>query len=232
MTAPTVRGFAAATNATDCVPAVALTLPTRVAGDLLIAFAGVDTAVNCTPTGTWTEFSDELGSADGMAIYTRIATNDANDALSIAAANTQDGSFNVVAITVGTHAVTNLATDIKTAAVATGATGNANPPSVDGGSVKDWLAIAVAVVDLTNVAWTISAAPTNYTTGAILQKSASSTSSVALGVGYRALSAAQTEDPGTFTNDSSAWIAKTLLVPSVAPPAVIPPVTMAPPVPN
>jgi len=214
MAAPTVRGFAAATNTTDALPAVSITLPTRAAGDLLIAFAAGDSATAFTHTQTtnWSEISDEVTSSTRLAVYARIATNDATDALSIAGANTQDASFNMVAITAGTHGVVNPATDIVMATAAAGATGNANPPSLNAFLAKDWLAIAIAAVDLTATGSSITAAPTNYTTGAILQKSASSTSSVALGVGYRALSASTTEDPGTFTNTSGVWLAKTIFV--------------------
>ena len=215
--APTIRGWATATNSTDVLPAVSLNLPTRVAGDLLLAFAAEDsaTALTHSQTTTWTELSDEAGTgANRLGVYARIATNDANDALSIAGANAADGSFNMVAI--ANHGVTNVATDIKTAAAATGASGNADPPSVDPGSSKNWLSLAVACVDLTATGSSISAAPTNYTTDAILQKSAASTSSVALGVGPRRLSATQTENPGAFTNTSGAWIAKTLMVPPTA----------------
>ena len=218
--APTVRGWATATNTTDALPAVALNLPTRVAGDLLLAFAAEDsaTALTHTQTTAWTELSDEAGTgANRLGVYARIATNDANDALSIAGANSADASFNMVAITVGTHDVTDVTTDIVKVASATGASGNADPPSIDGGSSKNWLAIAAACVDLTATGSAITAAPTNYATDAIMQKSASSTSSVALGVGPRRTTAVQTENPGAFTNTSGAWIAKTLLIPPVPP---------------
>lgn len=218
MTAPTVRGFATATNTTDAQPAVSINLPTRASGDLLIVFAACDTTTSATAitqTSNWTAIDEEAGGSDRFGIWARIATNDANDAASIAGSNNQDMSVNMIAITTGTHGVSSgtIASDIIHPAAATGASGNADPPNSGTVSSKDWLAIAACCVDLTNSAHSISAAPTNYTTGAQLQKSASSTSSVGLGVGYRALSAATSENPGTFTNDSNAWIAKTLLIP-------------------
>lgn len=220
MAAPTVRNVAAATNATDSLPAFALTLPTRVAGDVLLAFVAGDYTTAVTPTGTWSELSDEAGTNNRLALYARIATNDANDALSVAGANNQDSSANVVSIQ--DHGVTDVTTDIVLVAAATGNDTNADPPSIDGGSAKDWMAVAIAAVDLTGTGSSITDAPTNYTTGAILQKSASSTSSVALGVGFRGLSAAQTENPGTFTNTTGQWVAKTILVPPVVPPSTEP----------
>src|SRR5690606_22269685 len=43
--------------------------------------------------------------------------------------------------------------------------------------------------------------------------SASSTSSVGLGIAFKQLMAATSEDPGTFTNSSRPWAAVTLLIP-------------------
>jgi hypothetical protein len=216
MTAPSVRGWAAATNTTDALPARAITLPTRVAGDLLLCFCAGDFTSAVTPTGTWTELSDEAGSANRLAIYARIATNDANDNLSLAGANNQDFSANVVAITTGTHGVTDVATQIIcSAAAATADTGNANPPSQGGGSSKDWLAFAACAIDVTAAGQIPTAYPANYSAG-VLQQSGNIAGSVNLGVGQRQLTATQTEDPGTFTNTSNPWVAKTVLVPPAA----------------
>ncbi len=221
MASPTIRGWAAPTNSADMAPAFAVTLPTRAVGDLLIAFIGCDTigtAITRTQTAQWPQVSEEVGTQGRLAIFARIATNDANDNLSVAGPNNNDGSCNIVAITAGTHGVTDPLTHILAVAAATGTTGSADPPSINGGSAKDFLAFAIAVVDLTTTTASISGLPANHTTNGIMQKSASSTSSVALGVGPRALTATQSTDPGTFTNSSGAWIAKTILVPPPFPP--------------
>jgi hypothetical protein len=229
MTAPTVRAFSTPNNSTDAAPAFTVNAPAGVAtGDLLLAFAVNDTtttAWTASPGNGWVQLSDEVqGSTHRLAVYALIA--DGSDTLSIAAANNQDYSVVMMAITVGTHAVVDVSTDIVIPAAATSATGNADPPASGTVASADWLAIAACGTDFTNAGDAISAAPTNYTTGAILTKSAASTSSVGLGVGHRALTAATSEDPGTFTNTSRPWVAKTLLIPPFNPngtatPAVI-----------
>lgn len=214
--APTVRGYSTPNNATDAAPAFTVNAPASVAaGDLLIAFAANDTtgtAWTTSPGNGWTKLSDEVqGSTHRLAVYALIA--DGTDGLSIAAANNQDYSVVMLAIQVGTHRVTNVSTDIVIPAAATGTTGNADPPN-SGTVVSDvWLAIAACAVDLTAAGDSISAYPANYGNG-VLTKSASSTSSVGLGVGHLALTATTAENPGTFTNTTNAWIAKTLLIPS------------------
>jgi hypothetical protein len=219
MAAPTVRAFSTPNNSTDAAPAFTVNAPAGVAtGDLLLAFAANDTtgtAWTVSPGNGWVKLSDEVeGSTHRLAVYALIA--DGSDTLSIAAANNQDYSVVMVAIEVGTHGVSDVSTDIVIPAAATSTTGNADPPASGTVASKDWRAIAVCAADFTNAGDAISAAPTNYTTGAVLTKSASSTSSVGLGVGHRALTAATSEDPGTFTNTSRPWIAKTLLVPPPA----------------
>lgn len=233
MASPTVRGSGTPSNQTDMVPAKAVTAPTRAVGDLLICFASADTTTTAiTFGGTYTSLYEEAtGTTTRHGAAWRIATNDANDDTTFAATNTQDGSAVIFAITTGTHGVTQTS-DIIVAAQATGASGNADPPSADGGSVNDWLAMAHCTVDMTATGDSISAAPTNYTTGAVLTKSASSTSSVGLGVAYRELTATQTENPGTFTNTSRAWQAKTILIPPVPPAPTFPVLSiMAPRIP-
>lgn len=231
MAAPTVRAWSTPTNGTDAAPAFAVTLPAGVtAGDLLLAFAANDTtttAWTASPGNGWTQLSDEVqGATHRLAVYALIA--DGSDGLSIAATNNNDYSVAVVAITVGTHGVTNVLTDIVIPAAATNTTGNADPPSANGGSSKDWLAVAACACDFTNAGDSVSAQPSTYTTG-VLTKSAASTSSVGLGTAHKELSAATTEDPGVFTNTSRPWIAKTLLIPPPAPPVLpIPQIAMAP----
>lgn len=217
MTAPTVRAYATATNGTDAAPAFTVTLPAGVAtGDLLLGFAANDTTTTAwttSPGNGWVKLSDEVqGSTHRLAVYALIA--DGSDTLSIAATNNNDYSCTVVAITVGTHRVSNVSTDIVIPAAATGTSGNANPPTSGTVASDDWLAIAACAVDLTASGDSVSAVPSTYNATNVLTKSASSTSSVGLGVAHKALSAATSEDPGTFTNTTNAWIAKTLLIPS------------------
>lgn len=227
MAAPTVRAYATPTNGTDAAPAFTVTQPAGVAsGDLLIAFAACDstgTAWTASPGNGWAQLSDEANSTlIRLAVYALIA--DGSDGLSIAGPNNQDYSCTIVAIQVGTHGVSNVTTDIVIPAAATGASGNADPPTSGTVSARDWLAVAACAVDMTATGDSISAQPSGYNATNVLTKSASSTSSVGLGVAHRTLTAATSEDPGTFTNTSRAWIGKTILVPDFVPsvPAIYP----------
>jgi hypothetical protein len=214
MTAPTVRAYASPTNGTDAAPAKTVNQPAGVqTGDLLIAFAGGDgtTAFTASPGNGWTRLTADTATSSVFSIYAKIASG--TDALSIAAQNNQDYSVVMVAVTTGTHGVTNVSTDLVIPTTATGTTGNADPPASGTVASKDWLVFASTGVDFTNAADEITAYPTNYSAG-VLTKSASSVSSVGLGVGHRALTAATSEDPGTFTNTSREWLANTVLVPS------------------
>lgn len=220
MAAPTVRAYAAATNNTDAAPAFTVTQPAGVAtGDLLIAFAVNDstgTAWTVSPGNGWQQISDENDGNIRLGLWAKVASG--TDALSIAAANNQDASCTIIAIQTGTHGVADIAQDIQTITAATGASGNADPPAIINKWGRDWLAIAVCAVDMTATGDSISAQPSGYDATNVLTKSASSTSSVGLGVAHKALTSASSEDPGTFTNTSRAWVAKTLLVPPAGEP--------------
>ncbi len=218
MAAPTVRGTSTPTLVTDGVPGTAVTLPTRVAGDLMLCLVSSDsvtTAISRTETTTWAQLYEESSAVTTRhACFARIATNDANDVITVAATNVQDFVACILVITTGTHAGGTGGANVKVSAQATGSSATADPPNVDGGYVNDWLAVAHVSVADTATGDAISSAPTGYTTGAVLTKSASSTTSVGFGLGYKALTAAQTEDPGTFATTSRAWQSKTLLVPA------------------
>lgn len=206
-----VRGHAT-TNGTSAT-SVAVNVPTHSVGDLLIALCAHDnpgaTAV-ATVSTDWVRLYHETQGSNVLRLtaFAKIATG--SDALQVTGA-AQDYAIDCLAI--ANHGVTTLATDIKWSAPASATTGNANPPSLDAGSVRDWLDIAHCAIDMTATGDTLSAVPASYTESARL-KSANSTSSTAVGVAWRQVST-QTEDPGTFTNTSRPWIAATLAIPPI-----------------
>jgi len=217
MASPTVRAYSTPNNNTDAAPAFTVNAPAgATTGDLLLAFASGDTtttAWTASPANGWTRLSNELqGTTNQLAVYAKVATG--TDTLSIAATNAQDYSVVMVAITTGTHGVSAVSTDIVIPAAATASTGNADPPNSGTVASKDWLAIAACGLDFTATGDSVSAYPSTYSAG-VLTKSASSTTSCGLGVGHKALTAATSENPGTFTNTSRPWVAKTLLIPPV-----------------
>ena len=186
--------------------------PTGIAaGDLLLAFAAHDNSGTAmTASAGWTLIQETSNAAAvRLGVWARIATATGADALTITG-TTQDYCASMLRLT--GHGVNTIATDIKSA-VANAASGNADPPSLDTGSVRSWLYLAAAAVDLTT-AQTITAMPSGYTQAHAALASASSTSSVALGVAYLA-STTQTADPPAFTNPTQEWAAVTLAIPPV-----------------
>jgi len=182
-----------------------------VSGDLLVAWGTSDnpSTTNITASTGWTQINTQVQGSNVIkhTIFARIADGGANDALALSGA-AQDYCATIARI--ANHGVTNVATDIKVATAATGSTGNADPPSLDAGSVKDWLWLASAAVDFTT-GNTISADPTNYT-NVDNRTSASSTSSCGHRIARRALNG-QTENPGAFTNTSRPWIGAIIAIP-------------------
>ena len=86
-----------------------------------------------------------------------------------------------------------------------------DPPSLDAGSVKQWLWFGFGGVDYTSSGDAVPTGPAGWTSfGA---KSAASTSSVGLAGGYLN-SATQTLDPPACTNSAPrVWLAFTLAIP-------------------
>jgi hypothetical protein len=196
----------------------AQTLPTGSAsGDLILVWVTNDNpaATNITASTGWATIfhTAEAGStAIKHACFGRVLDGGANDTLTISGA-AQD--YCVSSALVRNHSVTNanIATSIKVGTAATATTGNANPPSLNTGTTNGWLWFASCGVDFTT-GNTISADPSTYT-NVDNRTSASSTSSCGQRVA-RLAARAQTEDPGTFTNTSRAWVANTIAIPPPA----------------
>jgi hypothetical protein len=120
---------------------------------------------------------------------------------------------------------------------ATGTSTTPDPPSVTvTGGPKDILAIAcfsiTGAVEVADTDILVTTFPTNYTDGQI-EKTGGTTGtnlSGGLGAAARQVSAASSENPGTFTQDASrGWRAQTVVVhPAAAVAAVVPDVNMAP----
>ena len=148
----------------------------------------------------------------GCNVFARVLDGSGSDALTVSGA-AQDYVVNVIRIT--DHGVTQ-ATINSTLFLTgtTGTTGNANPPIVNPATSNTWLWLAAMTLDLTT-GNTITVAPSGYTM-AENHVSASSTTSVAGAVAYKRSAAATSEDPGTFTNTSRAWIALSIAVPPVS----------------
>jgi hypothetical protein len=211
---PSVRS--SATTADTNAAATAVTLPaTIVTGDLLLCFDTMDagTADPSTTSPGWSRISAETAGSNVLrfAVFAKIAG--ASNTLDLVGQN-QDAS--IVTLAIQDHGVSATFAELVLIAAATGTTGNANPPTTGTLAVKDWLVVAACGIDMTATGDALSAQPSGYTD---IQrfKSASSTSSCATGVAVKALTGGTVDDPGTFTNTSRNWIAKTIAVPPAVP---------------
>lgn len=192
---------------------VSVTLPTgSTAGNLIIVAYTQDSATTApSPSAGWTTIGNGAISTLGYHyIFARVLTGGAQDSLTVTASN-NDFAHAVLRIT--GHRVATPSTDIFIDGTATASTGNADSANLTpAGGAQDFLWITTCGIDMSATTNTLTAAPANYTTGAILVKSASSTSSCATGLGYRQLNAAS-ENPGAFTNTSRPWRAYTIAIP-------------------
>jgi hypothetical protein len=194
----------------------AQTLPSgSVSGDLIIGVAGSD-----NPAGTdisvstgWTILGSQVQGSNVIkgAVFARVLDGGANDTLAVSGA-AQDYVVALTRVPAAAHGVetASIVADIPIATGATGASGNADPPSLDAGSTKDWLWFVAAIVDMTT-GNAITAIPTGYTQ-LINTKSANSTSSVGVATGWRKIAASQVQDPDAFANNTQEWIGFTFAV--------------------
>ena len=200
-----IKTSVGATGASQLIPP-----PTGVmTGDLMLAFCinRVTTTAITASTG-WTSISTD-SSTTYSAIFGRIATGSVDDRLTIA--QTSD-DWCVCMMRIIDHGVTTVSSDVKIGTPAGATSTTPDPPSLSPGSTQDWLWLCMAGGQLTATTNTLTGQPANYTQ-ACATKSASSTTSVSLGVAYRAVNGSS-ENPGTFTqNTSRAWRAQTISVP-------------------
>lgn len=194
------------------------TLPTgSTTGNLILVLVVHDSTTMPTASTGWTALTaGETNSGYTARWFARVLDGGANDTLTVSGA-AQDHISAMLRIT--GHGVSNAAlpSAIRFATpVNTGtATTTPDPPAANISDARDWLIIAATTFETTATGQSVSAAPTNYTTNALVgttYRSANSTSAVALGVGFRQLTNSSAENPGTFTSTSRPYIAYTLAV--------------------
>jgi hypothetical protein len=211
-TPASVRGSATSAGGTSASGGIAITLPTRVSGDILfIAWTqdwnGNTPSFSHNGSGWTTKVNTDNGTVVGLRVIARICTNDTNDNITITGI-AQDYSY--VCWAVRDHGVADLSADITVGTTATGTNAAPNPPNCNPGSTKTYLwleGFSSDDDDDTATYWS-----TDYT-GVAQQQSASSTSSCLTAVASRSLSASS-EDPGTMAMAATEeWIAWTMAVP-------------------
>lgn len=213
--------YNATTTGTTLAGGVAQTMPPNLtAGYLCIARVLQDNpaAVPITASTGWTQVGTAVQGADviRMSCFARICDGTSNDALTVTGAATNWVSAiesywvqPVAPATVGGFAGSDIIAKLKFAA-ATGATGLADPPSIDLGGARDWLFLVSAGLDTATVP-TMGASP-GYTN--IHGTTVSPGSLCAMRSAYRTATLGGTENPAAYTGTTGRpWIAFTVGLP-------------------
>ena len=194
----------------------AINMPTGIAaGNLLIAIVASDLAAAAgthTASTGWTSIRTQLQGSNvvRLSAFGRIADGGANDNLTVTGP-----SQDYCAWTGRITGFTVTAISQIQSADATAGTGNADPPNLNPTVARAWRWIAAEAMDLTT-SNTITSVPSGYTE-AYRNVSASSTSSVAMGVGHKT-GDTTSENPGNFVNNPTTrpWVAFTIGIPNRA----------------
>jgi len=154
-------------------------------------------------TAGWTAFGTTQTSTAAVAsrLFYRLAPT-SSETLVIdwgSGSETQQGSCIMVRL--------NGADTISSAGVATGSSIDANPPSRNSGTVRNYLWLAGAAWD---AIITPSAGPSTYDNFTV--QAASGANGASCAIATKSIDASQTEDPGAFTSDTEQWVAWTIPV--------------------
>ncbi len=195
-----------------------VTAPTTVnAGDLLVLAISSDGSSEppLIPHADWTELDTDNTEGFGWVGYLIADGTEGGTTWEFTLGSNETAVYQLARLS-NWHGTTPPET---TSAYASGATGNADPPSSDPswGAEDENLFIATMSVD----GGTISAAPSGYGTLFELDSSTlGGSGSCSVGMALLGVNAAS-ENPGTFTNSSLPWSAQTIAVrPAAAAPAV------------
>lgn len=175
-----------------------ITVSGIVAGDLL--FASACSVLSLTPFTGWTLLASAGVNGDQITqCYARIATGSGDNFTSSAGDKRFSCSAQVLRIT--GHGVSSIASDIKKGAyTSTQAANSGDPPSLDAGSVKNWLWIATLGVN-TNASG-ITAAPSGFTL--VAAQSSGGSGPYNTGDASFESTSSQIVDPGNFTHAAGA----------------------------
>lgn len=182
-------------------------------GDLLIAVIGIDgiggddvSTVTWTASATWTELIELYDAGPPGEVVLAVAYRDATGTDGLVVTVDESANFSGTIYRISGHN-TSQAPEISTGAVGDDTAPDPDSLTPTGGS-KTYLWIACGASDRVGV---YSGAPTNYT-NLIEQGSGTGAGSVTVGSARRATTATS-EDPGTFTtNTSEQWAAATIAV--------------------
>jgi hypothetical protein len=200
---------------------LAVNMPAGVVpGDLLLVAVSADmnnkVGVTVGSAG-WTKVFDAMRGTDvvRLTVFAKLATgNDSFITTTSFTPNTFAEDVVAQSLRITNHGVTNVATGLQGLTSANAVSGNANPPSTGTLASGNWLVLALAAPNFTSQSDNLSRVPAGYTEITRTKSTNKSTSAASLGVAYKTLSNATSEDPGTFGNSSRSWIAGTIAIPA------------------
>lgn len=208
MTSPVIASRTATLISSDS-SALTIGLGSPSAGDLLIVVVSIDGDASSIPvvdaafSGSKWNRTSAVTSTNAVTALVLWKIAEGSDALRLQLSASEQSSAECIRVTGHGSAVF--------IASATGNSTNADPPNAAiTGSAQDLLVIAAACMDATVVA---SVAPSSYGN---LTTQAGGAGGASVSIADRAISAASSENPGTFTSSTEQWVAFTIIVPENA----------------
>lgn len=197
----------------------AVTMPTHRAGDLIVIGVVSRSTTGISADGGFAEVFEGSTTNPHCALYAKVAVSAAETCNITAGADDdviQAARFAYHSVRAGFEA-----TDILKGTEATATSATFDPPNLSFGSTLDAMVLVLAGFAWTNAADAITSGPSGYTT-VVNDKSAASTTSVGIYMGWKDSPQASSENPGQGANTSRVWRAQTFYIPaSVAQPTWI-----------
>lgn len=181
-----------------------VTMPgTTASGNLLLVTLMFNSDCTVTgPGGGWTKLSGSSASPGQSEVWAKIATGSDGASLSFSTSSTQAGAFQVIRISGNKGGIVS-GTDYNLSISSAATTANPNPPSVTASwGAANNLFIVVAHTRGNNS--TVSAYPTNYSSGSNIVTTNGGGGGASSGIAFRSLAAAS-DDPATFTLSGSEY---------------------------
>lgn len=208
--APVVQGTSQGDTGSSPLTSTTVTLPSSVAAGELLVIIGVCSTGGVTPStpAGWSalSFGTVSGSGGAVIFYKQAAGGETSVAVSHSSARFAWTAYRISGWD------TSKAPEVGTAATGSGTT--ADPPSVTpswGATRKNLYLVASAVNN--GSSGSTSAYPSGYTNGISQRTQKNDSSDCRISVAQKAMTTmAASEDPGTFTATTGAWVAQTIAV--------------------
>lgn len=202
---------AAAVQATGTTRAI--TMPTHKVGYLIVIGVVSRSTTDISANNGFVEVFEGSTTRPHCALFAKVAASD-SETCTVTIGNddvcTQAMVFAYHRVRAGFEA-----TDILKGTEATATSATFDPPNLSFGATEDAMVLTLAGFAWTNAADAITSGPSGFTT-IVNTKSAASTTSVGIYMGWQDNPAVSSLDPGTGANTSRVWRANTFLIPGAS----------------